>query len=141
MAGSSAYKGWTWPRPVTPRSLSEWTPTFIVGLAVLMYQVCSNMILLCSGSHLPQSQVADLAVCSGCLEPPFAETVLHSSCLHLLFEEVDLATQRLALFIHSTVLIDFGHKTPIVDSELVECSTECGEGGTAPSQGGYEPCG
>src|SRR5258708_37599233 len=93
MAGSSAYKGWTCPRPVTPCSSSEWTPTSIAGLAVLVHQVCLNAILLRSGSHLPQSQVADLAVCSGCLEPPLAETMLHPSRLDLLFEEVNLTTQ------------------------------------------------
>ena len=65
----------------------------IVGLAVLVHQVCSNAIFLCLGSHLSQVQVADLTVCSGCLEPPSAEAVLHLSRLDLLFEEVDLAAQ------------------------------------------------
>src|SRR5258708_12521917 len=89
-------------------------PTSIAGLAVLAHQVCLNMILLHSGSRLPQSQVADLAVCSGCLEPPLAETMLHPSRLDLLFEAVNLTTQVLALLIHGMVLVDFGDQTPIL---------------------------
>ena len=93
MASSSAYKGGAPPRPVTPHPLSEWTPTSIAGLAILADQVCPNVVLLCLGSHLPQSQVADLTVCSGCFEPSSAETSLHLSCLDFLLEQVDLAAQ------------------------------------------------
>src|SRR5713226_10656784 len=58
VAGSSAYKGWTRPRPVTPCSSSEWMSTSIAGMAVLANQVHSNMVLLHLGSHLPQPQMA-----------------------------------------------------------------------------------
>jgi len=78
----------------------------------------------------------DLAIGPGGLKSPFAETLLHTSRLDLLFEEIDLTAQRLALLVHGTVMVDLGHKTPVVDGELVECSTKGGEGGTTPPQGG-----
>ncbi len=139
MASSSAYKGGAPPRPVTPHPLSEWTPTSIAGLAILVYQVCSDMVLLCPGSCLPQSQVVDLTVRSSRLESPFAETLLHSSCLDLLLKEVDLTAQRLTLLIHGPVAVDLGYETPVVDGKLIECSMERCEGGTTPPQGGYKP--
>ncbi len=135
MASSSAYKGGAPPRPVTPHPLSEWMPTSIAGLAILADQVCPNVVLLCLGSRLPQSQVADLTVRSGCLKPSFAEASLHLSHLDLLLEEVNLTTQRLTLLIHGAVTVDLGHETPVVDRELVECVTERGEGGTTSPQG------
>ncbi len=93
MAGSSTYKGWAHPRPVTPCSLSEWMPTSMVGIAILAHQVSANVVLLCLGSHLPQLQVADLTVRSGRFEPSSAETSLHLSRLDFLLEQVDLAAQ------------------------------------------------
>src|SRR5258707_13886017 len=136
LAGSSSYKGWTCPRLVTPRSSSEWTPTSMPSLPVLAYQVHPDPILLLSGSGLTQPQMLDLAVGAGSFESPFAKTPFHSDHLDLLLKEVNLAIQCLALFIHGAVAVDFGHKTPVVDGELVECSTKGGKGGTTPPQGG-----
>src|SRR5258708_21559947 len=139
MAGSSSYKGWTCPRPVTPRSLSEWMPTSMSSLLILVHQVCPNSVLLLTHPGLTQPQMADLAVGSGGFKSPFAETSLHSSHLDLLFKEVDLAAQRLALLVHGLVVVNLGHEAPIVDGELVKCAAECSEGGATPPQGGYEP--
>src|SRR5713226_2606859 len=115
VAGSSAYKGWTRPRPVTPCSSSEWMSTSMSSLSILAYQVRPDPVLLLACSGLAQPQMLDLAVGPGGFESPFAETVLHSSHLDLLFKEINLATQRLALLIHGAVAVDLGHKTPIVD--------------------------
>ncbi len=135
MASSSAYKGWTCPRPVTPCSSLEWTSTSMPSLPILAYQVHSNPVLLLTGPHLTQSQMTDLAVSPGGFESPFAETPLHLSHLDLLLKEVDLTAQHLALFVHCVIAVDFGHKTPVVDSELVELPSEGSEGGATPSQG------
>ncbi len=108
----------------------------MVSLVVLAYQVCPDMVLLLSGSCLTQSQVADLMICPGCFESPFAETLLHLSCLDFLLKEVDLSAQHLALFIHGSVLINFSHKTPIVAGELVEGTPDHSEGGPASHQSG-----
>ena len=90
----------------------------IAGLAVLAYQVHPDVILLCSGSCLPQLQVTDLAVCFGCFKPPLAEPAFHAGYLELLVEEVDLATERLALLVHSAVSIDFCHETQLWTASL-----------------------
>jgi len=45
----------------------------------------------------------------------------------------------LALLVHCSVVVDFGHKTPIVTGELVKCMTDCGEGGPTSHQSGQEP--
>ena len=73
--------------------------------------------------------MADLTICLCHFKSPFAEALLHSSGLYLLFEEVDLGGQRLALFIHGSILIDFGHKTPIIAGELVKRAVDHSEGG------------
>ncbi len=108
----------------------------MVSSVVLAYQVCPDTVLLLSGSCLTQSQVADLMICPGRFESPFAETPLHLSCLDFLLEEVDLSAQHLALFVHGSVSINFSHKTPIVAGELVEGTPDCGEGGPASHQSG-----
>src|SRR5712692_5314249 len=114
-------------------------PTSIAGLAILTHQVGPNAILLCPGPRLSQLQMVDLTVCLGCLEPPPAKTTLHSSRLHLLFKEINLAAQRLTLFVHRMVSIDFGHETPVVDGEFVEFSTQCGKCCATPPERRYEP--
>src|SRR5258708_796205 len=136
MAGSSAYKGWTRPRLVTPHSSSEWTPTSILSLLILVNQVHPNPVLFLTGPGLTQLQVTDLSVGPGGFKSPFAETPFHSSHLNLLFKEIDLATQCLALLVHGVVTVNFGHKTPIVDSEFVELLPKGSKGGATPPQGG-----
>src|SRR5216684_7941112 len=83
--------------------------------------------------------MADLMICLCRFKPPFAEASFHSSHLYFLLKEVDLGGQHLALLIHGTVSVDFGHKTPIVAGELVECATDCGKGCATSHQGGQEP--
>ncbi len=83
--------------------------------------------------------MADLSICLCCFKPPFTKAPFHSGHLDLLFKEVDLGTQHLALFVHGLILVDFGHKTPIVAGELVECMVDCGEGGPTSHQDGQEP--
>ncbi len=78
-------------------------------------------------------------VSPGSLESPFAETSLHVSSLDLLVKEIDLAAQRLALFVHGTVTIDLSHETPVVDGKFVEFLPESGEGCATSSQGGQKP--
>src|SRR5258708_38368036 len=56
------YKGRTRPRPVTPRSSSEWMPTSMAGTSVLPNQVHSYGVLLFSGPSFSQPDVFDLAV-------------------------------------------------------------------------------
>ena len=140
MAGSSAYKGGARPRPVTPCPLSEWTPTSMVGSTVLAYQVCSDAVLLLPGPCLPKSLVRDLTVHPGCFKPPFTEASFHSGRLELLFKEIDLTAEHLALLIHGVVSVDLGHEAPIMDGEFVKFAMERGKGGAAPSQGRYKPC-
>src|SRR5712692_2542238 len=85
--------------------------------------------------------MADLMVGLGSFEPPLAEAAFHASHLEFLLEEIDLTAEQLALLVHGVVSIDLCHKTPVVDSEFVEFSTECGVGGSAPTEGGYKPHG
>ncbi len=104
------------------------------SLSILAYQVRPDPVLLLTGPGLTQPQMLNLAVGSGGFESPFAETSFHSSRLHLLLKEIDLAAQHLALLVHDVVTVDFGHKTPVVDRELVEHSMKGGKGGTTPPQ-------
>src|SRR5260370_16075197 len=67
VAGSRTYKGRARPRPVTPRSSSEWTPTSMAGIAVLSDEVRSATDLLSPGPCLSHSQIAEPAVRFGCL--------------------------------------------------------------------------
>ncbi len=82
----------------------------------------------------------DLTVGFGCLQSPLAKAPFEAGRLELLVEEVDLAAERLALLIHGSVPIDFGHETPVMNGKLIELTTECGEHGSAPAQGSDEPC-
>ncbi len=68
-------------------------PTSMAGIAILANEICSDAVLLCSGPRLPQSQVADLSVSLGCLQPSLAEPLFDMGCLKLLLEEVDLAAE------------------------------------------------
>ena len=80
--------------------------------------------------------MVDLMICLCHFKSPLAEALFHLSCLYLLFEEVDLGGQQLALFIHGLVLVNFSHKTPIVTGELVEHMADGGKGGATSHQGG-----
>jgi len=62
-----------------------------------------------------------MSVCLCCFQPPPAKAPLSVGHLLLLFEQVNLGSQGLDLFIHHLVMIDLGHKTPIVTGELVKC--------------------
>ena len=108
----------------------------MLSIPILAYEVHPNSVLLLTGPGLTQSQMADLVVGPSGLESPFTETLFHSSRLDLLLEEIDLAAQRLALFVHHVVTVDFGHKAPVVNGKFVEFSPEGGEGSATPSQGG-----
>src|SRR5713226_9213637 len=112
----------------------------MAGVAILSDKVCPNMDLLRSGSCLSQPQMADLSIGFGCLQPTLAEPPLDAGRLKLLFKEVDLGTERLALFVHNAVSIDFSHELPIVDGEFVEFAAEGGVCSPTPSKGGNEPC-
>ncbi len=83
--------------------------------------------------------MADLTICLCHFEPPFAEALFHPSHLDLLLEEINLGAQGLALLVHGPILVDFGHKTPIVAGELVEHAADHGKGGPASHQSGQEP--
>ncbi len=80
--------------------------------------------------------MVDLTICLCRFESSLAETPFYPNRLYLLFEEVDLGGQRLALLIHGLVSVDFGHKTPIVAGELVKCTMDRSESGPASHQGG-----
>src|SRR5260370_38988203 len=86
LPGCITYKGWTRPRPVTPRSSSEWTPTSMAGIAVLADQVHLDAVLFCPGPRLSQLQVTDLMVSFGCFQPSFAEPPFKAGGLQLLFK-------------------------------------------------------
>ena len=105
---------------------------------VLPHQVHPTSVLFDLGPCLTQSQMADLSICLCHFEPPFAKALFHSGCLDLLLKEVNLGAQCLALFIHGLVLVNFGHKTPIVAGELVERMVDHGESGPASHQGGQK---
>src|SRR5260370_23099079 len=120
VAGSRTYKGRARPRPVTPRSSSEWTPTSMAGVAVLADKVCPDAVLFRPGPCLPQPQVADLPVSLGCLQPTLAKPPFELDRLKLLPKEAALAAERLALLVHGAVAVDFSHETPVVDGEFVE---------------------
>src|SRR5258708_26642041 len=111
------------------------------GVAVVVNQVRPDAVLLCSSSCLPQSQVADLSISLGRLQPPFAEPPFETGRLELLIEEVDLTAERLALLVHHPVPVDFGHEAPIMNGEFIELTAKGGEGGSAPTAGGNDPCG
>ena len=83
--------------------------------------------------------MADLLIHPCRFEPPFAKAPLHSGRLDLLFKEVNLGAQHLALFVHGPILVDFGHKTPIVAGELVKGMADRGKSGPTSHQGGQEP--
>ncbi len=112
----------------------------MAGIAILADEVRPNVDLLHPGPCLPQSQVADLPVGFGRFQPTLAKPPLDTSCLKLLFKEVNLAAERLALLVHGAVAVNLGHETPVVNGELVELAAEGGIRGPAPSKGGNEPC-
>src|SRR5258708_4574680 len=140
LAGSRTYKGRARPRPVTPRSSSEWTPTSMAGVTVLADEIRSNTDLFGPGPRLPQPQVADLPIGFSRFPPTLAKPPLDASRLKLLLQEVDLGAERLALLVHGAVAVDFGHEAPVVNGELVKLAAEGGIGSPAPSKGGNEPC-
>ena len=111
----------------------------MAGIAVLADEIRSDAVLLCSGPRLPQPQMVDLAVGLGCLEPTLAEASFEAGGLELLLKEIDLAAQRLALFIHGSVPVDFCHETPVVNGEFVKLATECSERGPAPTESSNKP--
>src|SRR5258708_24807110 len=111
------------------------------GVAVLVDEVRPDADLLRPSPHLSQPQMADLMVSFGRFQPPFAKPPFDVSCLKLLFKEIDLAAEGLALLVHGSLAVDLGHKTPVVDGELVELAAKGGVGGSAPTEGGNEPCG
>ncbi len=113
----------------------------MAGIAILTDEVRPDADLLGSGPSLPQSQVVDLSIGLGRFQSTFAKPPLDASRLQLLFEEVDLAGERLTLLIHSTVAIDLGHETPVVNGELVKLAVEGGVRGPTPSEGRNKPCG
>src|SRR5258708_4160297 len=113
----------------------------MAGVAILSDEVRSDTDLFRPGPGLSQSQVADLTVGLGCLQPTLAEPPFEASRLELLFEEVDLTAEGLTLLVHGSVPIDFCHKTPVVDGELVELAAEGGVGGSASPKGCDEPGG
>ena len=113
----------------------------MAGIAILADEVRPDADLFRSGPCLPQPQMADLSVGFGCFQPTFAKPSFDASRLKLLFKEIDLAAERLALLVHGTVTIDLGHETPIVNGEFVKLVTEGGICGSAPAKGGNEPCG
>ena len=113
----------------------------MAGVAILADEVRPNADLFGSGPCLPQSQVADLSIGFGCLQPPLAKPPFDASRLKLLFKEIDLAAERLALLVHGSVAIDLGHETPVVNGEFVELMTEGGVCGSAPTESGNKPCG
>src|SRR5258708_8911488 len=111
-------------------------PMSMASLVVLAHHVHPNSVLFVSGPCLTQLQMADLTIHPCCFESSLAETLFHPGHLYLLFEEINLGGQRLALLVHGMVPVDFGHKTPIVAGELVKCMAEHCEGGPASHQGG-----
>ena len=113
----------------------------MAGIAILADEVCPDVDLFGSGPGLSQSQMADLSVGFGRFQPTFTKPPLDTGRLQLLFKEVDLAGERLALLVHGAVAIDLGHETPVVDGEFVELATEGGIGGSTPPEGSNEPCG
>src|SRR5258708_4814620 len=141
LAGSRTYKGRARPRPVTPRSSSEWTPTSMAGVAVLPNEIRSNADLFRPSPRLAQPQVADLTVSLGRLQPPFAKPPFDARRLKLLVEQVDLTAEGLTLLVHSPVTVDLCHEPPVVDGEFVELATEGGVGGSTPPEGRNKPCG
>src|SRR5260370_31153360 len=85
--------------------------------------------------------MADLAISLGRFHPPLAEPPFEMGHLELLVEEVDLTAEGLALLVHRSVSVNFGHEAPIMDGEFVELATEHYEHGSAPTEGGNEPRG
>ena len=113
----------------------------MAGVVVLVDEVRPNADLFGPGPCLSQPQVADLSIGFSRFQPTLAKPPLDTGHLKLLLEEVDLAADQLALLVHGPVSIDLGHKTPVVDGELVELAVEGGVCGPAPSKGGDKPCG
>src|SRR5229473_2897757 len=107
----------------------------------LMKYISSYLVLLMLRPCLTQAEAVDILVGFGCLEPPFAETLLHAGRLHLLLDEVELGRKALALLVHCLIPVDLGHKPPIVSGELVEGAAESGEGGATSHQCREEPDG
>src|SRR5258708_35476512 len=114
-------------------------PTSMAGIAILADEVRPNADLLRPGPCLPQPQVADLPIGFGRLQPTLAKPSLEASHLKLLFEEVNLAAERLALLVHGAIAVNLSHEPPVVNGELVELAAEGGVRGPAPSKGGNEP--
>src|SRR5229473_292446 len=113
----------------------------MAGVAVLADEVRPDTDLFRSGPCLPQSQMADLTVGLGCLQPTLAKPPFDAGCLKLLLQQVDLTAQGLALLVHGSVPIDFCNEAPIVNGEFVELATESGVGGPASPKGCDEPSG
>src|SRR5258708_13280350 len=101
-------------------------PTSMAGIAVLADEVHPDADLFRSGSHLSQPQMADLLVGFGCLQPTLAKPSFDASRLKLLFKEIDLAAECLALLIHGSVAIDLSHKTPILNAKLFALALKAG---------------
>ncbi len=105
-----------------------------VCLMGLAEQIAPDLVLLMSSPHLTESKVADMSICSGCLKPPFAKGLFHVGHLYLLFKEVNLHFQALALFVHRLVVVDLSHKPPVIGGELVKGMSDHCKGGSTPHQ-------
>src|SRR5260370_28413583 len=106
----------------------------MAGIAVLADKVRPNADLLRAGPRLPQPQVTDLSIGLSRFQPTLAEPPFDASRLKLLFEEIDLAAERLALFVHGMIVVDLGHEAPVVDGEFVELAAEGGVRGSPSSK-------
>src|SRR5260370_37275135 len=105
-------------------------PSFTtVLLSCLAKYISLYLVLLVSCPCLAKAEATDVPISFGWLESPFTEILLHSGCFHLLLDEVDLGGKALVLFIHRSVPVDLSHKSPVISGELVESTTEGGEGG------------
>src|SRR5258708_21576130 len=96
-------------------------PMSMTRLLPLSYQVTSDLVLLVSSPHLAQSQMVALSLCSCHFEAPLAESLFHLGRLLLFFEEVNLVGQRLALFVHGSLALNFSHNSLILPGELFNC--------------------
>ena len=98
----------------------------------LAEQITPDLVLLMLSPHLTKSKVVDMLIRSGCLKPPFAKGPFHVGHLYLLFKEVNLCSQALALFIHHLVAVDLSHKLPVIGGELVKGALDHCKGGSTP---------
>ncbi len=78
--------------------------------------------------------MVDMLICPCYFQPPPAKALFSMGHLMLLLEQVDLSGQCLDLLIHRSVVVDLGHKTPIVTGELIESMADGGEGGATAKQ-------